>query len=448
MSPRYLLLLPCLIGAGAVSAQSPEQPPGARETPATRVPPQAEVQVLDHIVAIVNDGLILASDLEAELGNVVRELRRNNRRVPPDDALRKQVLERLILLQAQVQRARQLGISVTSAQVNDAVQRIAQNNRMSLSAFREALLREGYDYRRFRDDLQRDLLINQVRRREVEQSVEISEQEIDEHLATTRQETQATREHKLRHIFIGVAEGSGPERINAARERILEIRAQLLAGEDFAALATRVSEGQRALEGGDLGWRTFAQMPNRFAAVVESLAVGDISEPIRSAVGFHLLKLEGVRGEQRHIVAETRARHILLRTNVVRTDEEARAQLVALRQRALDGEAFEDLAREFSEDHASAAKGGDLGWFAPGAMVPEFEEAIAGLRPGELSEPFRTSFGWHVATVLERRESDETEEFLRRRAREQLWKTKVESETELWLRRLRDEAYVELLQPV
>lgn len=425
---RYMLLA-CLIGAGTVASAQDD-----------------DIVILDRIVALVNDGIILESDLQAELTRIVLELRRAKRNIPPADVLRKQVLERLIVAETQLQRARQLGIEITDAQVNESVQRIAKNNRMSLGEFRKALLAEGYDYLKFRNDLRRDLIIQQLRRREVEKRINISEQEINEHLAVNRQETRKSVEHHLRHIFISVTEGAAPETIAERRERIETVREQLLQGADFVTLAAQFSEGQHALEGGDLGWRTFAQMPARFAAAVEEMAVGDVSPPIRSNVGFHLLKLEAVRGEQRHIVRETQARHILLATHVVRDDDAARALLTELRERAVTGESFEALAREYSEDHATASAGGDLGWFPAGAMDPAFEAALAKLQPGDISPPFQTSFGWHIAQLLQRREADNTDTFLRSQARQQLWKIKVEDETRLWLRRLRDEAYVEYIQ--
>ncbi len=405
------------------------------------------IVILDRIVALVNDGIILESDLQGELENVVLDLRRAKRNIPPPEVLRKQVLERLIVVQTQLQRAKQLGIEVTDAQVNESIQRIAQNNGMSLSAFRSALLAEGYDYRKFRSDLHRELVIQQLRQREVERRIKISEQEVNEHLAINRQETHKSVQHRLRHIFIGVTEGADPDAIAEKRERVEALRGRLEQGEDFAAVAAQVSQGQHALEGGDLGWRTFAQMPGRFAVAVQEMEVDDISPPIRSNVGFHLLKLEAVRGEQRHVINETQARHILVRTNVVRDEAEARRLLKELRERAVAGEAFDAIARAHSEDHATASEGGDLGWFTPGAMDPAFDTALAQLQPGDISEPFETSFGWHIVQLLQRREADKTQTFLRNQAREQLWRIKVEDETRLWLRRLRDEAYVEYIQP-
>lgn len=427
---RALMLIPCLLGAG-MNAQAQDE----------------EIVILDRIVALVNDGIVLESDLQAEQTAVVRELRRMKRNVPPEEVLRKQVLERLIVTQTQLQRAKALGIEVTDAQVNESIQRIAQNNRMTLSQFRDALLAEGYDYVKFRNDLQRDLILQQLRRREVERRINISEQEINEHLELNRQETRESVEHRVRHIFISVTEGADPATIAGKRELTEDIRAQLLEGADFTALAAEWSDGQFALEGGDLGWRTFAQMPGRFAAAVEELEVGDVSDPIRSNVGFHLLKLDAVRGEQRHMVNQTQARHILLSTHVVRNDTAAREVLEQLRNRVLAGEAFEELARTYSEDHTTASQGGDLGWFGSGTKEPEFEAVLAKLQPGEISEPFQTPSGWHIAEVLERREADNTQTFLRSQARQQLWRIKVEDETRLWLRRLRDEAYVEYIEP-
>jgi peptidyl-prolyl cis-trans isomerase SurA len=429
-SVRKFLLILCLLGASAHAFAQDD-----------------EIVILDRIVALVNDGIILESDLHAELDNVVVELRRMKRKIPPPDVLRKQVLERLIVAQTQLQRAKQLGIEVTDAQINESTTRIAKNNRMTLSEFRKTLLAEGYDYLKFRSDLHRDLVIQQLRRREVEKRINISEQEINEHLAVNRQETRKSVQHHLRHIFISVTEGADPDTLAAERKHAEEVRVQLVQGADFAALAARLSDGQNALEGGDLGWRTFAQMPARFAVAVEEMKVGDVSQPIRSNVGFHLLKLEAVRGEQRHMVAQTQARHILLSTHAVRDHGAARQMLGELRERAAAGESFAELARTYSEDHATASEGGDLGWFSKGAMEPAFEAALANLQPGDISQPFQTSLGWHIAQLLQRRKADDTETFLRSQARQQLWQIKVEDETRLWLRRLRDEAYVEYIEP-
>lgn len=427
---RNALLLLCLLGASAFAFAQDD-----------------DIVILDRIVALVNDGIILESDLRAELDSVVAQLQRSNRPIPPQDVLRKQVLERLIVAQTQLQRAKQLGIEITDAQINESTTRVAKNNRMTLSEFRKALLAEGYDYLKFRSDLHRDLVIQQLRRREVERRINISDQEINEHLAINRQQTRKSVQHHLRHIFVSVTEGADSATLAAEREQVEEIREQLEQGADFAALAARLSEGQNALEGGDLGWRTFAQLPSRFAVAVEEMQVGDISQPIRSNVGFHLLKLEAVRGEQRHMVDQTQARHILLSTHAVRDHDAARKMLGELRDRASAGESFAELARTYSEDHATAQGGGDLGWFSKGAMEPAFDAALANLQPGDVSQPFQTSRGWHIAQLLQRREADNTETFLRNQARQQLWQIKVEDETRLWLRRLRDEAYVEYIQP-
>jgi len=425
---RKFLLILCLLGASALAQDD-------------------NIVILDRIVALVNDGIILESDLQAEQSSIVLELQRAKRQIPPPDVLRKQVLERLIVAQTQLQRAKQLGIEVTDAQINEATQRIAQNNRLSLSEFRNTLLAEGYDYLKLRSDLRRDLVIQQLRRREVEKRINVSEQEINEHLAVNRQETRKSVEHHLKHIFISVAEGADPETIAATRQRTDQIREELIQGVEFATLAARISEGQNALEGGDLGWRTFSQMPARFAVAVEDMQVGDISPPIRSNVGFHLLKLEAVRGEKRHVISQIEARQIMLSTHVVRDDATARKILLDLRERALIGESFEELARTYSEDHESASEGGSLGWFTADSKGAEFKAELAKMQPGDISQPFQTSTGWHIVQLQQRREADGTEEFLRSQAHQQLWLIKVEDETRLWLRRLRDEAYVEYIQP-
>lgn len=408
------------------------------------VPAQDSLREIDRIVAVVNNDVIVESELRTRLRDVRAQLRESGTQSPPEAALTRQVLERLILDKLQLQRAGETGLRVEDDELNKAIESIAERNKLSIRQFRDVLERDNIDFAQFREQVRNEILLTRVRQRAVERRVSVSDREIDSFLATRAQQGSNVDEYRLSHILISLPEAASADQIDAARARAEEIAARLASGEDFAQLAAEVSDGQQALEGGDLGWRKSAELPTIFADAVPGLKPGDVSPIIRSPSGFHIVKLVDLRGDSRYVVTQTKARHILVRPNDIVSDDEARRRLAQLRIRIENGESFDELARSHSDDTVSATRGGDLGWVNPGDTVPDFEREMSSLRAGEISEPFRTQFGWHVVQVLERRDHDDTEQVRRTRAREQIRKRKLDEEIQNWLRLLRDEAYVEL----
>ena len=327
--------------------------------------------------------------------------------------------------------------------MNTEIKELAENNGVSLTEFRNILERDGYSYQAFREDLRKQLTIMQVRRMMVASTIKVNDQEIDNLLATLKSSGQGGVEYHLGHILIAIPEAASPGEIQATKARAENTLQRLRGGADFAEVALVTSDSQTALEGGDLGWRNLGQLPSMFLDTVKDMQVGDISDLIRSSGSFHIIKLLGKRGDERHFVEQTRARHILIKTDEVNTEEDVQTRIRQLELRLRGGEDFATLALANSQDTLSAAKGGDLGWINQGDTVPEFEEAMNSLAPGEISQPVKTEFGWHLIQVQERRTHDSTEEYERTKVRDLIRSKKYEEELFLWLRRLRDESYVE-----
>lgn len=398
---------------------------------------------LDRIVAVVNNEVILDSELVEMEQTVRQQLRQRDAAIPSSEILRRQVLERLIMQRLQIQRAEMSGIRVADDALNAAIRQIAENNNLTLRQFRDALESDGYDFTEFRETIREEMVINRLRKSEVEDSIVVSEREVDNFLATQNLQGDSEQAFRLLHILVGIPDAPTPEQVQAAEEKLAEIQDLLEQGADFAEVAAGYSDGQNALEGGELGWRKQAELPTLFASAVPNLAVGEVSDVIRSGSGFHLVKLAEKRSEETHLVKQTKASHILLKTNELITDDAAESRLNQLRERILNGEDFAELARAHSEDTGSAIEGGSLGWASPGVMVPEFEEVMNSLAEGEMSEVFKSRFGWHLIKVEERREQNMADEFNRNKAREQLKQRKIEEDLESWLRAMRDEAYIE-----
>jgi len=405
--------------------------------PALAVPREVDI---DRIVAIVDEDVIMASELERQMQRVRAQMRQQGAQPPPTNVFQKQVLERLILQKIQLLRAENTGIQIDDDTLNRTVSGIASENGVSLSQFRDILESDGYSFSQFRNDIRNEIILSRLRQREVENRVVISDREIDNQLSNLEQQGTMEREYRILHILISIPAGAAEDEVQKKAEDTL---AKLRAGEDFAEVAISISDGQQALEGGDLGWRKSSQLPTLFANLVMSMEVGDISDLIPSPSGYHIIKLDGERSGEKHMVEQTRAQHILIKPNTLTSEEDARIRLSQLKIRLEGGESFEDLARSHSDDRASAVSGGDLGWVSPGDLVPEFEQIMNGLKPGEVSEPFTTQFGMHIVKVLEHRNYDGTEEVRRAKAREIIRRRKIEEDYEAWLRRLRDEAYVE-----
>lgn len=401
---------------------------------------------LNRIAVVVNDEVITANELNEQVENVRRQLTQQGARMPPEKILREQVLERSVVNQLQLQMAGRYGIKVDDETLERTLNNIAKQNNMDLAQFRTVLESEGYQFSRFREDIRKEIIISRLRAREVDNRVMITDQEVDNFLTTQATQGSASSEYRLAHIMIAVPEAASPEDIADARREAEEILAAVRQGADFAQMAVTHSAGPQALEGGDLGWRKLGQLPSLFADVVGKLKPGDVSELLRNTSGFHLVKLVDKRSqaEQRSVVKQAKTRHILVRTAELVTAAEARMRLERLSERIRAGEDFATLAHAHSEDPGSAADGGNLGWVSPGMMVPEFEQMMNKTAVGELSEPFASQFGWHILQVAERRDYDNTEELRRAKARDQLRQRRIEEESLQWLRRLREEAFVEV----
>jgi len=403
----------------------------------------APLEPVDKIVAVVNDDVITSTELDTRLHSIKEQLKNQSSPMPPDAVLKKQVLDRMILASLQLQLADQNGIRVDDETLNRTIERIAADNKLSLMEFRSVLEKEGYDFATFREDIRREILISRVQQRQVTDRIMVTEQEIDNFLATQRAQGNTGAEYHLAHILIAVPDASSSERIQAARQRAEDILKKLHSGANFQETAIAVSDGQQALQGGDLGWRKAGELPTLFVDTVTHMKTGDISDLIRSPSGFHIIKLLEQRNKQRHIVTQTHARHILIRTDQLTSDDAAQARLKDIRKRVQGGGDFAALARQYSNDAATANNGGDLGWVNPGEMVPNFEAQMDKLATGEISEPFKTGFGWHIVQVLDRRRHDDTDAFIRDQARKAIHERKTEEELQSWLARLRDDAYIE-----
>jgi len=400
--------------------------------------------VLDRVVAIVNDEAITRRELDDTIKNVAAQLQRQNAPLPPHDVLEKQVLERLIFTRVQLQQAKETGLTVDDAAVEKAITRIAENNNISVAQLQESLQKEGLDFTKFREQIRNEILIARLRERDVDNRIFISDNEIDNFLKTQHEKNNNAEEFNLSHILIRVPEQASPEQVQRGRARAEEALKQIRSGADFRQVAASFSDAPDATQGGVLGWRESDQLPAVFAEAVASLQPGGVTEILRSPNGFHILRVNDRRGQNTPvIVQQTHARHILIKTNEIVSEEEAKDRLLRIKERLDQGADFAELARLQSEDVASATRGGDLGWLSPGDTVPEFEKAMDALKPGEISAPVRTQFGWHLIQVLKRRDADMTKEQQRLRARMALRTQKADEDYQNWVRELRDKAYVE-----
>jgi peptidyl-prolyl cis-trans isomerase SurA len=407
------------------------------------------VQLADAIVAVVNNEVITRHELDERLRRVERTMRAQGIGLPPAAEFERQVLESMIVDRAQLQLARELGIRADDATLDRAVASIAERNGLTPAAFRTQIEREGMSFARFRDDLRDEIMMQRLREREVGNKLQVADSEIENYLAADAKAAASEQEFNVAHILVRTPENASAEEIAERRKRAEAVLGQLQGGADFARLAATYSDAPDALSGGDLGWRTADRLPQLFLNTVQSLQNGQASTLLRSASGFHILKLNGRRAAQagsslaNASVQQTRVRHILVKVNQIVSASDARRKLVELKQRLDNGAAkFEDLARTFSND-LTASKGGDLGWIYPGDTVPQFERAMDALQPGEVSDPVESPFGYHLIQVLERKQDDVSEDRKRRIAQQILRQRKAEEATQDWLRQLRDSAYVE-----
>ena len=402
----------------------------------------ASIQTVDRIVAVVNKNVITQQELSERIAGIQKNMANQKITLPPVAVLKQQVLDRMILELVQIQYAEQIGIRIDDSQLERAMGRMAEQNKMSISQFRETLAKQGTSWKSFREDIRREITLTRLREREIDNRIVISDNEIDEYIKLSHGKEQ--QEFRLAHILIPLPENASPEQISAKRTRALAARQEIEAGKDFSAVAAVYSSAPDATGGGLLGWRAAGSLPPAFTQLLEKLKPGEITDLVRSPGGFHIVKLLETRSqEQKTVVEQTHARHILIRTNELVSETDARQRLTQLADRLKNGSKFEELARLYSDD-GSASKGGDLGWLTPGETVPEFETAMNSLQPNEISQVIQSPFGLHLIQVLERRSQDMTKERERFRVRNELKQRKSEEQFEDWLRQQRDRAFVEL----
>jgi peptidyl-prolyl cis-trans isomerase SurA len=401
----------------------------------------AEQKLIDSIVAIVDDDVISKRELESRIEIIRVDLEKSNRNLPESATLYRQVLEIMITDSVLLQEARNRGVRVTDGQLNQAMQNIARENSMSLAAFRQALINEGFKYEGYRETIRKKITIDTLRRQYGTRSSTVTRAEVDDFMHRTGGD-KIEFEYQLAHILIALPDAASPGQINTALQTTNQILQRLDQGGQFESLANEYSAGSNALQGGDLGWRKKAGIPTLFSKTVLGMTPGEYVGPIRSPSGFHIVSLTDRRDAQQILTQQFRSRHILIRSNDLISEEDAKNRLDQLRDQILAGGEFDKLARLHSVDYTSGAEGGDIGWMDPGGTVPEYESVAKLLRPGQISEPFRTQFGWHIVEVTDRRTVDETEESKRRKIESQLLQQKQREAFDIWRRRLRDEAYV------
>ena len=425
---RFVAIIVCALFCAHVTAQQP----AARR-----------IVSLDRIVAVVNQEVITRRDLDDRLKVVLNQLRQQGTPLPPADVLEKQVLERMIYAHVQLQLAKETGLRVDDGQLDKAIARIAEENKISLAQMRGTLEKDGVNFAKFREDIRDEITMSRLREREVDNKITIADSEVDNFLKTLQSQDGKADEFDLSHILIRVPEQVSPEQLRDRRARAEQALAQIKGGGDFRQVAASFSDAPDAVQGGAMGWRELARLPAIFAEAVKGLKPGEVSGVLRSPNGLHIVRVNGRRGQNAPlIVSQTHVRHILIKTSEVVSENDARERLVKLKERLDNNVDFAELARLQSED-ASASRGGDLGWISPGDTVPEFEKAMDALKPGQTSGPVRSPFGWHLIQVMERRNQDMSQQQERLQARMSLREQKADEAYQEWLRQLRDKAFVE-----
>ena len=406
--------------------------------------PQKQIAPIDRIVAVVNDDVITRHELDERLGNVVKQLQKQGTSLPASDALEKQVLERMIIDMLQAQFAKETGVHVDDTQLDKAIQNIAQENKFStLAEFRDKLAQDGVDFKKFREEIRSEIVATRLREREVDNKLVISDGEIDNFIATQAKQQGKGEEYQLAHILVLVPEQASADKIQASRQRAGQALARLQDGVEFAQVAAEFSDAKDAMQGGNLGLRPADRIPALFLDALQKMHPGEFSSVLRSPNGFHILKLIEKRSKDSPVViSQTHARHILIKTSELVPENEAKNRLLEIKQRIDTGADFADQAKRYSED-GSASQGGDLGWISPGDTVPEFENAMNKLQPGQISGAVQSGFGWHLIQVIDRRNADVSAEQKKQQARMSIRGFKSEEAYQDWLRQLRDRAYVE-----
>jgi peptidyl-prolyl cis-trans isomerase SurA len=422
-------------GEPRLDRRLPEAPTGARAND--------RVFTLDRIIAVVNDEVITQLELNNRLNIVLQQLRKQGTELPARQTLARQILERMVGDQVQFQLAKETGLRVDDAQVDRAMQRIASDNKLSVAEFRSALEADGVSFNAFREDIRSEILLARLREREVDNKVVVGEAEVESEVEAQSQRAVPDEEFLLAHVLVQIPDQASAEVIEARKKKADQAFNALKGGADFAQVSASFSDAPEALQGGNLGWRTPARLPKLFVDAVANLTKGQTSEVLKSANGFHIVRVLDKRGKDvAQIINQTKARHILVKVSEIVSEEDAQRRALELKQRLDNGADFAELAKQSSED-ASGPSGGDLGWVSPGDTVPEFERTMDGLDINKISDPVRTPFGWHVIQVLERRQQDVTAERGRLAARQGLRQRKADEAYQDWLRQLRDRAYIE-----
>ena len=400
------------------------------------------VVLIDKIVAVVNEGVVLQSELEREVSGIKMKVR-DSSKLPPETQLRKQILENLIVRRLQLDEADNYGITIDDVTLNESMRKLAASNGISLNQLRDNILKEGMDYNEFRKGIKQDLILNQLRQGLIRSRIKISEAEIDDYLSSL-DEQGSNSQYLISNIQVTVDENADAESLAAAKSKISSIYERLLQGEDFSKVAIGESDARNALQGGDLGWRKLSELPKQFANTLRNMTPGKISEPFQLPHGLYILKLRETKGIDRVIVKQVKARHILLSADKLVTNEQVRQQLSDLRKQILEGADFVGLAEQHSIDPGSAANGGDLGWAEPGFFTPEFRKVVRSLPTGKISQPFQSAYGWHIVEVLGWRDYDKTVDIARDTAFKDLYNRKAMIEEDLWISRLRSEAFIDI----
>ena len=404
----------------------------------------AQVVPLDRVAAIVDNDVVMTSQLDQRVDELRRQLAERGTQLPPDDILRQQVLDRLVVESIQLQMGERAGIRIDDATLNQTMQQLAQRNNVTPEQFRAALERDGISYNQAREQIRREMIINRVRQRRVAERIQVSDQEVRNFLNSEMGRIETAAEYRLAMIVLPVSESASPSEVSEIAATANEIYQELREGADFTGLAVARSRGDTALEGGELGWRRSAQLPGPFANAVASLNVNEVTQPLRSPAGFHILKLLETRGGEGQMVEEFNVRHILIKPSEIRTEGEAAQLIQRIYERIQNGESFANLASAYSEDPGSALNGGSLRWITPDSMVPEFREVMTSIGTGVVSSPFQSDFGWHILEVMDTRNVDMTSEMREQQAINLLQNRKYEQELQTWLMEIRDEAYVEI----
>ncbi|WP_296934659.1 peptidylprolyl isomerase [uncultured Marinobacter sp.] len=405
---------------------------------------QAERKLLDQVVAIVDEDVILQTELEARISTITSRLSAQGTALPPRQVLEERVLDQLITESIQMQMADRAGMRISDNELNETMANIAERNGMTLAQFENQLAAEGVTYNQAREQIRREMLTSRVQQRQVGNRVRVTDREVENYLESLEARGGNNAQYRLAYIFVSVDDPSDEAEVDAAREKAERLRNEIVSGRDFREVAVAESDASNALEGGDMGWRDEGQLPSLVAPVVPELPVGEPSEVLENNSGFHLVMVMDKRGgEQQQVIQQHRVRHILVRPSEATTDSQAETMIRDLYQQLQDGASFSALAREYSDDPVSGSDGGNLGWVSPGQMVPAFEQAMLDADIGELQGPFRSQFGWHILQVQERRQKDISGDVRDAEARQAIYRRKFETELQNWLQEIRDEAFIE-----